>query len=90
MTIQQSNLKELSPRKINGMNLVGLQTLIQKEVGRFINVYTQTIIAREKRDYVWIMARQSEISLVDYEKLVNFIESLGYEKSKIRKVPQNN
>ena len=45
MTIQQSNLKELSPRKINGMNLVGLQTLIQKEVGRFINVYTQTIIA---------------------------------------------
>ena len=52
--------------------------------------YTQTIIAREKRDYVWIMARQSEISLVDYEKLVNFIESLGYEKSKIRKVPQNN
>ncbi len=52
--------------------------------------YTQTIIAREKRDYVWIMARKPEISLVDYEKLVNFVESLGYEKSKIRKVPQNN
>ena len=52
--------------------------------------YTQTIIAREKRDYVWIMARQPEISLIDYERLVNFVESLGYEKSKIRKVPHNN
>ena len=52
--------------------------------------YTQTIIAREKRDYVWIMARQPEISLIDYERLVNLVESLGYEKSKIRKVPHSN
>lgn len=35
----------LAPRHIVGMNVVGLQTLIEKEVGRFINVYTQTIIA---------------------------------------------
>ncbi len=37
--------QKLQPRKIIGMNVVGLQTLIKKEVGRFINVYTQTIIA---------------------------------------------
>lgn len=36
---------ELTPRKINGMNVVGLQTLVKKEVGRFINVYTQTVVA---------------------------------------------
>jgi ABC-2 type transport system permease protein len=37
--------ESLSPRKIIGMNVVGLQTLIKKEIGRFMNVYTQTIVA---------------------------------------------
>ncbi len=39
------NAGELKPRVINGVNWIGLQTLIGKEVGRFLNVYTQTIIA---------------------------------------------
>lgn len=37
-----------SPRiekKINGLNRIGLKALIKREVFRFINVYTQTIIA---------------------------------------------
>ena len=50
--------------------------------------YTETVIAREKRDYVWIMARTPEISEVNYNELINFVESLGYDKSLIRKVPQ--
>lgn len=40
--VQEETLK---PRKIIGMNVVGLQTLIKKEIGRFINVYTQTVVA---------------------------------------------
>lgn len=32
-------------RTLKGINTVGLYTLIEKEVGRFIKVYTQTIIA---------------------------------------------
>lgn len=36
---------ELKPRTIPAINMIGLQTLIKKEVGRFINVYTQTIVA---------------------------------------------
>ena len=36
---------ELVPRKINGVNKVGLKTLIGKEVGRFMSVYTQTVVA---------------------------------------------
>lgn len=36
---------ELTPRKIRGINVVGFKTLISKEVGRFMSVYTQTVIA---------------------------------------------
>ncbi len=33
------------PRKIKGLNTIGVMTLVNKEVGRFLNVYLQTIIA---------------------------------------------
>lgn len=36
---------ELKPRVIPAINMIGLRTLIDKEVGRFLNVYTQTIVA---------------------------------------------
>ncbi|MEM7618512.1 MAG: ABC transporter permease [Pseudomonadota bacterium] len=39
---KQNNIE---PRQINGINMVGLKTLIAKEVGRFVNVYTQTVVA---------------------------------------------
>lgn len=39
------NSGELKPRQIPRINMIGLCTLIGKEVGRFINVYTQTILA---------------------------------------------
>jgi apolipoprotein D and lipocalin family protein len=51
--------------------------------------YSQTIIAREKRDYLWIMARTPTMSDTDYQKLVALSQSLGYDVSKIRKVPQD-
>lgn len=35
----------LQPRTIPRVNRIGLATLIKKEVGRFVSVYTQTIIA---------------------------------------------
>ena len=50
--------------------------------------YSRTIIARNKRDFVWIMAREPSISEQDYAELVDYIASLGYDISKIRKVPQ--
>lgn len=50
--------------------------------------YTQTVIGRQKRDFVWIMARTPTISDADYEKILSFVESLGYDMSKIQKVPQ--
>ncbi|NNF96745.1 MAG: hypothetical protein HKM94_07465, partial [Halobacteria archaeon] len=50
--------------------------------------YSQTIIGRSKRDYVWIMARSPEIPDADYQHLVRFIANLGYDTSRLRKVPQ--
>ena len=50
--------------------------------------YTQTIIARSKRDYVWVMARSPRISDADYAALVTRVRDLGYDVSKLRRVPQ--
>jgi len=50
--------------------------------------YTTTIIGRQSRDFVWIMARTPTISDVDYDQLVSVVESLGYDASKLERVPQ--
>ena len=50
--------------------------------------YTQTIIGRQSRDYVWVMARTPSISDEDYAELVAFVESLGYDINKLQLAPQ--
>ncbi len=50
--------------------------------------YTQTVIGREKRDYVWIMARQPAIPETDYQHILELLAREGYDTSQIRKVPQ--
>lgn len=50
--------------------------------------YQTTIIARSKRDYVWLMSRTPQIDDEDYADLVVRIENLGYDVSKLRKEPQ--
>ena len=49
--------------------------------------YTQTIIGRNKRDFVWIMARSPQISDEDYRRLIGVVEDLGYDTSSIQRVP---
>lgn len=51
--------------------------------------YTQTIIARNARDYVWIMARSPTISDADYDKLIKLVAQYGYDTKKLRKVPHS-
>jgi ABC-2 type transport system permease protein len=36
---------DISPRRLSGFNFIGLLTLVQKETGRFLNVYMQTVLA---------------------------------------------
>jgi apolipoprotein D and lipocalin family protein len=50
--------------------------------------YTQTVIGRNKRDFVWIMARTPQVPEGDYQGLVKELELQGYDISKLRKVPQ--
>jgi apolipoprotein D and lipocalin family protein len=50
--------------------------------------YSQTVIGREKRDYVWIMARKPAIPESDYRSILAWIASQGYDTGKIQKVPQ--
>jgi apolipoprotein D and lipocalin family protein len=50
--------------------------------------YSQTVITREKRDYVWIMARTPTIPEADLARLTAFVASQGYDTSKLQRVPQ--
>ena len=49
--------------------------------------YSQTIIGRTKRDYVWIMARKPVMPEDDYNHILDFLKAQGYDLSKLRKVP---
>jgi apolipoprotein D and lipocalin family protein len=50
--------------------------------------YGQTVIGREKRDYVWIMARTPSIPEADYQQILDFLAEQGYDVGKVQKVPQ--
>jgi apolipoprotein D and lipocalin family protein len=41
--------------------------------------YQYTVIGRNKRDYVWIMARNPEITEEMLTNLVQFVASIGYD-----------
>ena len=50
--------------------------------------YSQTIISREQRDYVWIMARTPTIPDADYQRMVSLVREQGYDIARMQKVPQ--
>jgi len=50
--------------------------------------YQTTIIGREKRDYLWIMARQPQISDATFSKLKDIARDRGYNLEELQKVPQ--
>jgi apolipoprotein D and lipocalin family protein len=52
------------------------------------DTYTQTVIGRTKRDYVWIMARDPSIPPDDYNRILQFLQGQGYDIAKIQNVPQ--
>ncbi len=51
--------------------------------------YTETIIARNARDYVWIMARKPDISDESYAALIQKVIDMGYDIKKLRRVPHS-
>jgi len=51
--------------------------------------YQHTIIARDARDYAWIMARNPQISDAEYVGLVSRVQQLGYSTRQLRRIPQH-
>jgi apolipoprotein D and lipocalin family protein len=51
--------------------------------------YSQTVIGRTKRDYVWIMARKNTIADRDYAKILDFLRDQNYDLKNLRKVPHS-
>lgn len=49
--------------------------------------YQETIVARDDRDYVWILARSPNLSSTDYDALLTRVRSIGYEINQLRRVP---
>ena len=50
--------------------------------------YSRTIIARNKRDFVWLMARTPTIADEQYASMEAKVAEMGYDMSALRKVPQ--
>ena len=50
--------------------------------------YSMTVIGRQARDYIWIMARTPTIPDEDYARIIDFAASIGYDTAKIQRVPQ--
>jgi apolipoprotein D and lipocalin family protein len=50
--------------------------------------YQVTIIGRQARDYVWLMSRKPVMEQEEYQRMSDLIASLGYDVSKLRRVPQ--
>ncbi len=49
--------------------------------------YATTVIGRNKRDYVWIMARTPHLPDAMYQRIVQRLGTQGYDTGRIRKVP---
>ncbi len=50
--------------------------------------YRMTVVAREKRDYAWIMARTPTVPEADYDAMLRLLREAGYDLAKVQKVPQ--
>jgi apolipoprotein D and lipocalin family protein len=49
--------------------------------------YRETIIARTKRDYAWVMARSPDVDEARYAALIAELGRQGYDPSRVRRVP---
>ena len=50
--------------------------------------YSVTVIGRNKRDYVWLMAREPELAPERYAEAVEVIRLAGYDTTQLQQVPQ--
>jgi apolipoprotein D and lipocalin family protein len=51
--------------------------------------YSLAIVARNKRDYVWVLSRKPILSDAVYDDMKARIAAMGYDLSRFRRFPQN-
>lgn len=51
--------------------------------------YSAVIVARESRDYVWILSREPKMANDRYERYREMIAAMGYDMSQFQRYPQN-
>jgi apolipoprotein D and lipocalin family protein len=50
--------------------------------------YRHAVIGRSKRDYVWIMARAPEMPEAEYQRIVDWLTTIGYDTRRLQRIPQ--
>ena len=50
--------------------------------------YSTTVIGRNRRDFVWIMAREPHIPAARYQEISSMLGRVGYDVDAIQRVPQ--
>lgn len=61
---------------------------VQYLVGWLKPDYSQVMVVRDKRDYLWYMARSARVAEADYRAMLARAQAMGYDTAKIVKVPQ--
>ncbi|HET7268274.1 MAG TPA: lipocalin family protein [Oleiagrimonas sp.] len=61
---------------------------LQYLVGWLKPDYSQVMVVRDARDHLWYMARTPEVPASDYRAMLDRARAMGYDTSKIIKVPQ--
>lgn len=59
----------------------------QYKISYLDSSYTNTIIARDALDYVWLMSRDKNLSEAEIIRFTELIKSMGYNIDNLRRVP---
>ena len=51
--------------------------------------YSRVVVAREKRDYAWIMARAPRLPEGEVEELYEVLRAAGYDVGTLRRIPHS-
>jgi apolipoprotein D and lipocalin family protein len=60
----------------------------QYKIGWLAPDYSQALIVRDARDYLWYMARTPTVPEGDYQAMLARAGALGYDATRIERVPQ--
>ena len=51
--------------------------------------YRVTVIGRQKRDYVWIMAREKTVTEEDWRTILDRLDGQGFDRERVVRVPHS-